>query len=339
MASGLDSVNRMLRIAMLSFWHVHAKDYLRQASEHPGVEVVAIWDEDAARGRARADELGIDFVADLDALLARDDIDAVINDAPTSLHREVLTKAANAGKHIFTEKVVAATVEDHRAIEDAVRANNVVMTVSLPRLYEAYTPVIDQVLADGTLGQLTYVKVRLSHGGGVDNWLPEHFYDPELTGGGALIDLGCHPMYLTARFLGGLPQSVSATFGHVTGRAVEDSAVSVLSYPNGAIGVAEAGFVNRQNPFEIEIHGTDGSLFFGTPDAKLLVKGANDDGFVEVPIGDALPMAFDQWVDAVAAGTPIEDNLTHARNLTALMDASTRSAEQGLRIPLSEVTG
>ncbi len=322
---------------MVSFWHVHAKDYLRQAQANPEVEVVAVWDEDAARGQAQADELGVDFVADLDALLARDDIDAIINDAPTTIHPEVLTKAAAAGKHIFTEKVVTATAADYARVEQAVADAGVVMTVSLPRLYDDYTLTIDDILASGRLGTVTYVRVRLSHGGGVDNWLPEHFYDPAVTAGGALIDLGCHPMYLTARFLGGLPESISATYGHVTGRAVEDSAVATLAYPNGAIGVAEAGFVNRQNPFEIEIHGTDGSLFFGTPAETLLVKGAGDEDFTAVQIGERQPMAFDQWVDAVKAGTPIADNLAHAKSLTTLMDAANRSAAEGRRIAISEV--
>ena len=54
-----------------------------------------------------------------------------------------------------------------------------------------------------SLGRLTLVRVRLAHDGALgDGWLPEHFYDPAATAGGALIDLGCHPMYLARLFLG-----------------------------------------------------------------------------------------------------------------------------------------
>src|SRR5882762_9207348 len=49
----------MIRVAMLSFWHVHARDYARQATEHPGVAIVAAWDEDPGRGRAQAAELDV----------------------------------------------------------------------------------------------------------------------------------------------------------------------------------------------------------------------------------------------------------------------------------------
>jgi len=327
----------MIRVAMLSFWHVHAKDYLRQATNNPGTELVAVWDEEPDRGKAKAAEIGVDFVSDLDTLLARDDVDAVICDTPTNLHRDVLVKAAKAGKHIFTEKVLAPTLAEANEILAAVDEAGVVLTLSLPRLYDPYTQTIDEVIASGRLGQLTLARVRLSHGGALANWLPDHFYVKEQTLGGALIDLGCHPMYLASRFLGGLPDTVSATYGYVTNREVEDTAVAVLSYPNGAIGLAEAGFVNKANPFEIEIHGTEGSLFFGTPEAKLMVRGAGDDEFTEVPIGDRLPMAFDQWVKAVEGGGKTDENVAHGLSLTKLMDASNRSAASGQAITVADL--
>ena len=68
-----------------------------------------------------------------------------------------------------------------------------------------------------------------------------------------MIDLGCHPMYLSSLFLG-MPESVTASYGYVTGREVEDNAVVTLNYANGSIGIVEAGFVNRFSPFTIEIH-------------------------------------------------------------------------------------
>ena len=127
------------------------------------------------------------------------------------------------------------------------------------------------------------MRTRLSHGGALptpdspSGWLPEHFYNLEQCAGGALIDLGCHPMYLARLFLG-LPESVSAHYGYVTGRAVEDNAVAVLSYPNGALGIVEAGFVNRFSPFTIEVHGTDGSLLYGTPESVLQLRSTKVPG-------------------------------------------------------------
>lgn len=319
----------MIRIGILSLWHVHSEEYLGYALEHPDTEVTALWDEQPQRGSQRAAELGIPFEADLDALLARDDVDAVICDAPTTMHPKVLVKAAQAGKHIFTEKVVTATNDDLGAVLSAVRDAGVTLTVSLPRLYDRSTLAIDEVVQSGKLGQITFVRVRLSHGGAVDNWLPDPFYDPALTVGGAMIDLGCHPVYLTTRWLGGLPETVAVTYSAITRRAVEDSAVAVLKHSSGAIGVAEAGFVNRANPFEIEVHGTNGSLFFGTPDERLRVKVAGEDDFTDVSLPERQPMAFWQFVDAVKAGTTTDDNLQRATWLTQVMDAAQQSHEQG----------
>ena len=63
----------------------------------------------------------------------------------------------------------------------------------------------------------------------------------------------------------------SAEFGRVTGHAVDDNAVAVLRHRTGALGIAETGFVNPSSPFTIEIHGTKGSLLYGTPEPRLLV--------------------------------------------------------------------
>lgn len=94
----------MIRVAMVSFWHVHANDYASQAEEHPDTEIVAVWDEIPERGRKEAEARGIPFYESLDELLKQDGIDAVIVDTPTNLHRDVMVKAAAAGKHIFTER-------------------------------------------------------------------------------------------------------------------------------------------------------------------------------------------------------------------------------------------
>lgn len=331
----------MINVAMLSFWHVHAKDYARRAERHPDTRIVAVWDELPERGRKGAEERGVPFYASLDELLAQDGIDAVIVDAPTNMHREVMVKAAEAGKHIFTEKVIAPTLREADEILAAVEKSGVKLVVSLPRLYAGYTSAIRQILDRGLLGELTLVRVRLSHDGATAGWLPPHFFDKEQCRGGALIDLGCHPMYLTRLFLGE-PESVSARYGHMTGKEVEDNAVSVLYCANGAIGIVEAGFVNRFSPFTIEIHGKDGSLFYGTPEDKLLVRStrleeSGQTGWVEQPVPADLPDAFEQWVRHIRQNTVATENIAMARELTRLMEASNLSAARGAVVALSEL--
>jgi 1,5-anhydro-D-fructose reductase (1,5-anhydro-D-mannitol-forming) len=339
----------MIRVAVLSHWHVHAKDYSKQAVEHPDTEIVAVWDDLPERGRAAAQQWGGQFEESLSAVLARDDIDGVIVVTPTNEHRDVMTAAARAGKHIFTEKVLASTLREANEILGAVEQAGVKLTVSLPRLNAGYTQAIQAILAEGQLGQLTEVRTRLSHGGALrtpenpSGWLPEHFYNLEQCGGGALIDLGCHPMYLARLFLG-LPETVSAHFGYVTGRAVEDNAVAVLSYPNGALGIVEAGFVNRCSPFTIEVHGTEGSLLYGTPESVLQLRSAkvaaaDTQWRASTELPAERPSAFHQWVDHIQHGTIATENIQSALDLTRLMEAATLSARAGQPVRLDSLAG
>lgn len=338
----------MIRVAMLSFWHVHARDYTRQALEHPDTQIVAAWDEEPARGRAQAEQLGVRFYDDLDELLRQTDIDAVIVDTPTNIHRDVMIAAAKAGKHIFTEKVIATTLHECNEIMAAIEQAGVKLTVSLPRLNAGYTQAIREILRQKQLGEATLVRVRLSHNGAIataDNphgWLPAHFFNAEQCGGGAMIDLGCHPMYLTRLFLG-LPESVSANYGYVTGREVEDNALVTLRYPNGAIGVVEAGFVNRFSPFTIEAHGTEGSLFYGTPEAQLIMRSTQpgtpggDQWHTIAQLPADLPGAFQQWVSHIQHGTTATENIQTAIELTMLMEAANISARSNQPVQLSSL--
>ncbi|MFD0692530.1 Gfo/Idh/MocA family protein [Paenibacillus sp. GCM10027628] len=326
----------MIKVAMLSFWHVHARDYAKQVAEHPNTEIVAVWDEVQERGQAEAEARGVAFYSDLQELLANPEIDGVVVDTPTNLHRDVMVAAAKAGKHIFTEKVIAPTLREVNEILQAVEEAGVQLTVSLPRLNASYTLAVQDIVRQELLGQITLVRTRLSHNGGLSTasnpkgWLPEHFYNAEQCGGGALIDLGCHPMYLTRLFLG-MPQSVSASYGYVTGREVEDNAVSTLQYDNGAIGIVEAGFVNAFSPFVIEVHGTDGSLLYSDHDGKLLLRTtrlpeASGKWIEQGNLPDARLSAFEQWVSHIQNGTKATENIQLAVDLTKLMEASNRSA-------------
>ncbi|ABQ89764.1 Gfo/Idh/MocA family protein [Roseiflexus sp. RS-1] len=330
----------MIRVAMLSYWHVHAWDYTRQAQSHPDVTIGAVWDELPERGRAAAEQLGVPFYESLDDLLALPEIDAVIVDAPTSMHCDVMVAAARAGKHIFTEKVLAPTLAEANEIIAAADQASVVLTVSLPRLAEGYTQAITSLITDGACGDLTLVRIRMAHNGALrteqnpDGWLPPHFYDPEQCRGGAMIDLGCHPMYLARHFLG-LPETVNAHYGYVTGRAVEDNAVVTLGYASGALAVVEAGFVTPASPFTIEVHGTHTSLIYSAPPPVLRVRGLDD--WIEQAIPKSSPLPFVQWVDHIQRGTRNTANIDAALDLTKLMEAANRSAAERRQVRLDSL--
>jgi 1,5-anhydro-D-fructose reductase (1,5-anhydro-D-mannitol-forming) len=327
-------MQRPLSVAVLGFWHVHAGDYAKAVLEHPDTELTAVWDSDTERGREGAERFGVEFVADLDELLAREDIDAVTVTTSTDMHHEVMTKAAAAGKHIFTEKLLAPTVTEAEHILEVATAQGVVVEVSLPRLYEASTVTAARLLAEGRVGRLTYARVRIAHDGSLANWLPERFYNADEAIGGALSDLGCHPVYLLQLFLGAEPDTVSATYTSVTGRAVEDNSVVSVGYAGGAIGVAEASFVTVPGAFAFELRGTEGSLLYGFGGDRMLAKGQyfDPEAWIELDTGSDDPGAFERWVAAIRTGEPDVENQRAAVELTRLVVAANTAAATGTTI-------
>lgn len=313
-----------LRIAALSAWHVHAEEYAREAQQHPGTELVAVWDEEPERGRALAESLGVEFAPDLEALLARQDLDGVTVTTATNVHREVIGKAIAAGKHVFTEKLLAPTVAEGEELIAAAREAGVRLTVSLPRLAHGYALALRRVLEEGTLGRLTYSRVRLAHNGSTADWLPARFYDPVAAIGGAFSDLAAHPVYLTQLILGTDVQVRSATYTDMTGRGVEDNAVVTVTGTDGAIGVIETGFVTPTSPFSIEVQGTKGSFQHGLgADGGTSVDTGEGPVALDVPADAENPFA--QWVEAIRSGEDTTENLERAQALTALV-ASANSA-------------
>ena len=270
--------------------------------------------------------------------MAQADVDGVIVDTPTTMHRDVMVAAAQAGKHIFTEKVLAPTLRECNEIVAAVDKAGVKLMVSLPRLYAGSTLAIKEILDRKLLGEVTQVRTRASHDGALrtllnpQGWLPPYFFNPQQAAGGAMIDLGAHPMYLARLFLG-LPESASANYGYITVRAVEDNAVVVLRYPQGAVGIVEAGFVNPLSPFTIEAHGTEGSLLYGTPESTLQIRSTNLGKhtsnnwsvWTDIPLDQ--PTAFQQWISHIQQGTTATENILIATDLSMLMEAANLSAK------------
>ncbi len=313
-----------LRVGVAGCWHVHAADHAAAAQAHPETELVAVWDDDTARGATVAERFGVELLPDLEALLARDDISGVTVTTATAAHRDVVARVLQAGKHVFVEKLLAPTVDEATELVALAGRLGRVLVVALPRLAHGWTVAFDEAVARGALGDVTYARVRLAHDGAVGGWLPERFFAPGEAVGGALSDLGSHPLYLVQRFLGARPERVAATYASHTGRALEDQAVVTLAYPGGVLGVAEVSFTTQRS-FAVEVHGTAGSLTLR--DGVLRVfAGGEDRELTPPPDG---PDPFAQWVGHIRAGTRADANLKAAIELTRLVVAANRSAATG----------
>src|SRR5699024_4000381 len=294
-----------MNVALLSRWHVHADDYANQILQNDSLSISMVWDEETERGQKWAEELEVPFEGDLKKILNNPAIDAVVVNTPTHLHKEVIMAAAQHKKHIFTEKVLAFNVQDCEDIFRAVDDNGVQLMVSLPRLTEKHYLYAQKAIDYNWLGKLTTVRCRLAHNGAVPvdgkttGWLPERFFDKEQCGGGALIDLGAHPIYLTNR-LAGQVKGLSARLQHTENLDVDDNATVLLEYESGAMGVIETGFLSHGSPFQLELYGSEGTLLI--EDDQIRIKSqtlGKDEWSAPDEALENLPMPLEQWVAAM----------------------------------------
>ncbi len=320
-----------MRAAVVGGWHVHTMEYAAALQKNPGAELVCLWDDDKARGAELAGKLGVPFVADVESIWADPSIDGIQVTSATGQHRDLMVAAARAGKHIFTEKVLAFTVAEAEEIARAVRDSGVKFTISYPHKTQPALKAVKALADSGKLGQITYARVRDAHNGASGGWLPPYFFDEKQTGGGAMIDLGAHPMY-TLHWLLGDPVSVVSQFTRVTGKDVEDNAVSVLEYADGAIGVSETGFVSVGNPYLLEVSGTKGSLLVHNGQLEYTLEERGPDPAVQLQLPPADPMPIDAWIAAVNGEGEAPNGIDEAVALTRLMAAAYESARTGRKV-------
>jgi 1,5-anhydro-D-fructose reductase (1,5-anhydro-D-mannitol-forming) len=332
--------NGKIGIALLSFAHVHARGYADQVRDHPDCETVAVWDEDPARGQAEAEKRGVPFYNDLEAVLALPDVDGVVVDAPTSMHRDILIAAAQAGKHIFTEKSLTITLAEATEVLGAVQDANIQFMISLPSRTRPEILFAKRAIEDGLLGEVTQMRARIAHMAALDHWFSggsAWFGDEEQAGGGAFFDLGCHRVDVM-RWLLGEPASVVAQMNNFSqAYPIDDNMVAVVTFRNRAIGILDVSWVQRSGPNPLEIYGTDGYLGIDAapngPRIQLISSRASMgdlQGFV-IPtnLPPAPPSPLHQWIAAIKTGTPANINIYDGWNLTQLMEGCYTAAREG----------
>lgn len=289
-----------MKIAIYGVWHVHAPQYTRRAMELG--EVVGFYEKNSKLADEFARNFDIPRFNTPEELLTSD-ADGVIVCSASSDHAEDMISIARAGKHIFTEKVLALTDEDCDRIETAVNEGGVTFVISLFQKYLGSRMAVKEIAASGELGKLNYMRFRNCHSGSTKNWLPDHFYNAEECGGGAMIDLGAHGMYLT-EWIMGMPVKASSAFtvacdipAVMTRNAdrVEDNAVTVMSFENGAIAVNETGFVSNYSPVTLEVFGEDGFVRMEN-DRVVKCTKATEGKTVGVDIPANLPSPLDQFL-------------------------------------------
>lgn len=328
----------MQRIAMLSFAHVHAMGYARHVVGHPDLEMTCVWDDDPERGQTAAIQFDVPFESDLEATLNRDDVDAVVVNATTNIHRDVILAAVNHGKHVFTEKALAVNLAEAREITAAVQASDIKFMISLPSRVRPETLFAREAIDKGWLGDITLMRARVAHSAALDKWFKGGslwFGDEELAGGGSLFDLGCHTVDIM-RWLLGPPASMVAKIQNYSGAYdIDDQAIAVAEFKSGAMGILDVSWLHRAGPNHIEIYGTEGYLGWDHRPGTVQIQSRKlaADGITGTITPDRLPnaqpMPMDQWVAAIETDSPTTITVEDGLNLNEMLEGIYGSARNG----------
>jgi predicted dehydrogenase len=238
-------------------WHAEA------VSLASGAELVAICDLIPERAQALADRFGVkDVYTSIDEMLKQESVQAVSICTPSGMHAEHGIQAACAGKHILSEKPMDIELAKIDALIAAAAENDVKLAgVFQRRTYEASQQVREAVQT-GKLGKLVlgdcYQKYFRSHeyyasGAWRATW--------DLDGGGALMNQGVHGIDLLLYIMGNVKRLSAYARRIVRNIAVEDTAVAILEFVNGAVGVIEGTTsVTPGYNCKIEVSGDDGTI-------------------------------------------------------------------------------
>lgn len=232
----------------------------------PDVQVVMIASRSLERARRVAGVFHVPQVSgDWRDVVSNRDLDAVCVTTPNYLHCEMATAACRAGKHVLVEKPMALSLHEADEMIGAADKAGVVLMVQQSQRFFPVHEVAKQILEAGAIGQVLSVRARWSHGG-PENWSPEGrwFFEKDQAGGGALYDLGIHKFDLIRFLTGKEAAEVSAfTATLVKESEVDDYAVAILRFADGALGVVEASWSSSPAENSIKLYGTRGNLQVG----------------------------------------------------------------------------
>jgi predicted dehydrogenase len=327
------------------FGENHALVYSRL----PGVELVAVCDQNEARAREVAERYGArTYYTDYVQLLAEPDISAVSIATPDFAHSEIALAAAQAGKHILCEKPLATTVEEAQSIVDAAARAGVKLMVDFHnRVNPPFVAARDSV-RDGAIGTPSYAYARLSN----TTFVPLEMLS-WADRSSALFFLGSHAIDIMRFILNDTFARVHAVSrsGILKGLGVDapDFHVAIAEFERGAVVTFEnAWILPRSQPmvydFKVEVLGSEGALYVDSSHHgafELHSGGRLSYGDVlgvtptsDLRVGGFVLEAISRFVDAVLHDRPVLATGEDGVEATRIVDAIKRSAENGQPVDL-----
>jgi predicted dehydrogenase len=308
--------------------------------------VRVVYSRTEERGRAFSERWAIpEHTADLQVAINHPETDVVVIGLPNYLHEEAVAAAAAAGKAVLCTKPLGRNAEEARRILETVERAGV-FGGYLEDL--CYTPKSLKAIASveaGAIGDVTWVRSRETHPGPHSAW----FWDGRLTGGGAIIDLGCHCIEIIRSFVGTGNRPVEVlchTDTLVHPISDEDNAIALIRFESGAIGQFEVSWTFRGGmDLRDEVAGTHGTIWLnhflrtgfemftaGGSGGYVAEKAETSAGWL-FPVGDEVSELgyvdmFSDMFDAIDSGGQPRETLYDGYIVNAIMDACYRSAKR-----------
>jgi len=281
---------------------------------------------------------------DLEAAITHPETDVVVIGLPNNLHERAVTIAAEAGKAILCTKPLARTGPEARRMLQIVERAGVFHGYLEDLVYTPKTLRAITSAQGGALGKVLWARSRETHPGPHSDW----FWDKSQSGGGAIIDLGCHCVEISRSFIGKRIKPVEVMCWadtQVHPIEAEDSAVGLVRYANGAVGQFEVSWTFRGGmDLRDEVSGTEGTIWLNhwLRTGFEMFTSVGERGYVaekaEGATGWMFPVGDEQWalglvdmftdqLNALDKGSkPIED-FYDGYVVNTIMDAALLSAK------------
>lgn len=307
--------------------------------------VRVVYSRSEERGTAFSERWGIpEFTTDMAAAINHPLTDVVVVALPNHLHEAAVKAVAAAGKAVLCTKPLGRNAEEARRMLAAVEAAGVFGGYLEDLCYTPKSLKAIRATQAGAIGDVTWVRSRETHPGPHSAW----FWDGRLTGGGAIIDLGCHCIEIIRNFVGkgNRPVEVMCTSDTLVHPIEdEDNAIALIRFESGATGQFEVSWTFRGGmDLRDEVAGTNGTIWLnhflrtgfemftaGDSGGYVAEKAETAAGWL-FPVGDEVSELgyvdmFTDMFHAMDEGGVPQETLYDGYVVNAIMDACYRSAK------------
>lgn len=320
--------------------------YMNGLKDVPGQKVIAVFSRTEERAKNFAQKWNISsYTTKMDEIIANDEISLFIIALPNHLHKDVAIKLADAKRNMVCTKPLARNKQEAKEMLDAVREAGVFHGYAETEVFSPAVVKARDIIAKGGIGKPFWVRSREAHGGPH----ADHFWDPELSGGGAMIDMGCHCIEAARYFFGKDNKPIEAfAWGNTLVHKCkgEDNALLIVKFEDGSIAQAEVSWSSRGGlDLRNEIYGTEGAIFTDvTRSTPIRVFTLTSAGYVvekfESEKGWVIPLPEEafaygyqaemkHFVECIRDGKPAREDFEDGYIVNAILEAGYKSMESG----------